>query len=117
MMIILVMMMIITIVVGGGFEHGAIHAAAAASAAPVIGSPLYITKRQLLTRWGRSHMFLERLLKSDPDFPKPVKLGPTETAWWMWSVEAIENYERLCAARSIPARTAAPKRRRRADPA
>ena len=70
---------------GGGLEHGAIHAALAA-AAPA-AAPLYITKRQLCERWGRSHMFLQRLLATDPEFPKPVKLGPTETAWWMWSVD------------------------------
>jgi predicted DNA-binding transcriptional regulator AlpA len=64
----------------------------------------FITKRQLCERWGRSHMFIQRLLESDPDFPRPSKFGPTENAWWMWPVNAIQNYEKLCAARSVPAR-------------
>jgi predicted DNA-binding transcriptional regulator AlpA len=64
-----------------------------------------MTNADLCRRWGRSGMFVTRLLNSDPDFPKPIKLGPNATAWWHWPVEAIQEYERLCAARSIPART------------
>jgi hypothetical protein len=71
--------------------------------------PLYLTKRQLCDRWNRSLKFIERLLESDEQFPRPLRLGPTPNAWLMFKRDEIENYERLCAGRSA----AAPKPRRR----
>ena len=53
----------------------------------------YISAAQLRKyRYGdRSHMWLVRLLKSDPDFPRPVKFGRMN----FYSVEALEAYERF----------------------
>lgn len=52
----------------------------------------FITAPQLRERWGDcSHMFIERLLKSDPTMPRPVKLG---TRYRFFDLAAIERYER-----------------------
>jgi predicted DNA-binding transcriptional regulator AlpA len=51
---------------------------------------LFMSQRSLCERWDRSHMFIQRLLDSDPEFPKPVKLGLAETAWWHWKLSEIE---------------------------
>ena len=49
-------------------------------------------------RWnGRSHMFVERLLKNDPTFPRPFKIGRTR----FWKLSEIEDYERQCIARRV----------------
>jgi predicted DNA-binding transcriptional regulator AlpA len=52
----------------------------------------FITVPQLRTRWGNcSHMFVERLLASDPKFPRPVKLGSRVR---FFALDEIEAYER-----------------------
>ena len=59
-------------------------------------SKKFIGTAQLRSRWNDcSHMFIERRLKSDPTFPKPVKLGGRLR---LWDVDQIEAYERKCAA-------------------
>jgi predicted DNA-binding transcriptional regulator AlpA len=52
----------------------------------------YLTLNQLRERWGNcSHMFVERRLKSDPTFPKPMKLDGRVR---LFALDAIEAYER-----------------------
>ena len=52
----------------------------------------FIRTAQLRKRWGGcSHMFVERRLKSDPTFPKPVKLGGKLR---LWDLDEVEAYER-----------------------
>jgi predicted DNA-binding transcriptional regulator AlpA len=53
--------------------------------------------RQLRERWGGcSHMLIERRLRNDPDFPKPVRLGGGEkgSGWRFFDEAEIESYER-----------------------
>lgn len=55
-------------------------------------STVYLTARQLRDRWGgRSHMFIERLLKNDPTFPRPVRLGGAMRFWRLDEIEAWES--------------------------
>jgi len=55
----------------------------------------YLTTGQLRERYGgRSHMWVERKLKNDPRFPKPIKLGGR---WRFFDLDEIEAYERACA--------------------
>jgi len=57
----------------------------------------YLTAAQLRERYGSvSHMWIERRLKSDPTFPRPVKLGGSGLR--MFDLEQIEVWERACAA-------------------
>jgi predicted DNA-binding transcriptional regulator AlpA len=59
--------------------------------------PVYITTRQLRHRYGGvSHMWIERRLVDDPEFPKPVYLGARR----FWALAAIEVWERTRAAKS-----------------
>jgi predicted DNA-binding transcriptional regulator AlpA len=56
----------------------------------------FIRTNQLRKRWGGcSHMFIERRLKSDPTFPRPVKFGGRLR---LWDLDEVEAYERKCAA-------------------
>jgi hypothetical protein len=59
---------------------------------------------QLRVRYGGvSHMWIERRLASDPDFPKPEISDPQR----LWRITTVEAYERLCATR--------PRKQRRAS--
>jgi predicted DNA-binding transcriptional regulator AlpA len=72
----------------------------------------YLTATQLRARWGGvSHMFLERRLKDDPNFPKPIRLSASASAWRLWALDDVEAYERACATRSVPARKSLKRRR------
>jgi predicted DNA-binding transcriptional regulator AlpA len=52
----------------------------------------YLTAKQLSERWGDcSHMFIERRLASDPNFPKPLRLGGRLR---LFPLDQIESYER-----------------------
>jgi hypothetical protein len=63
---------------------------------PVPHEAVYMSPRQLRRRYGDvSHMWIERRLKNDPDFPRPEYFGPQR----FFKICAIEAYERLCAAR------------------
>jgi predicted DNA-binding transcriptional regulator AlpA len=54
----------------------------------------YLTANQLRERWGGcSHMFIERRISGDPDFPRPVKLGGRKR---FFSLDQVEQYERKC---------------------
>jgi predicted DNA-binding transcriptional regulator AlpA len=57
----------------------------------------FIGIRAVRQRYGdRSHMWVNRKLAGDPDFPKPNKLGGRLR---LWDVDELEQWERLCAAR------------------
>jgi predicted DNA-binding transcriptional regulator AlpA len=57
----------------------------------------YLTVAQLRERYGGvSHMWIERRLKGDPEFPRPVKLGSSLLR--MFDLDEIETYERACTA-------------------
>jgi hypothetical protein len=60
-------------------------------AKPVPTGAKFITVPQLCERWGGlSHMFVERRLREDPNFPKPQRLGRLR----VFDVPTIEAYER-----------------------
>lgn len=53
----------------------------------------YLTFNQLRARWGNcSAMFVERKLKSDPKFPKPMRPGGSRIRFF--DEGEIEQYER-----------------------
>jgi len=54
----------------------------------------YITRKQLQERWSCSHMFIERQVKINPNFPKYSRLGDGPLAQRQWLIEDIEVYER-----------------------
>jgi hypothetical protein len=65
---------------------------------PPVGT-VYLTVAQLRQRYGSvSHMWVERKLKSDPDFPRPVTFG---SSFRFFRFDEIEAYERLCATKAI----------------
>ncbi len=72
-----------------------------------------LTSKQLRHRWGDvSHMFLERRLKKDPAFPRPIKIGSSRIR--LWDEAEIEAYERQCARAVQPEQEVTePNRRRR----
>jgi predicted DNA-binding transcriptional regulator AlpA len=52
---------------------------------------LWLSAGQLRKRYGGvSFMWIERRLKSDPQFPKPRKFGRLR----FWRIDQIEAYER-----------------------
>ena len=55
----------------------------------------FLTSSQLRIRYGgRSDMWLDRLMKRDVTFPRPVYIG----RYRYWNLDAIEKYERAVAA-------------------
>jgi len=58
---------------------------------------VYINARQLRDRYGGvSHMWIERKLTSDPEFPTPTYFGTRR----YWTLAEIEAWERVAAKRS-----------------
>ena len=57
---------------------------------PPPASAVWLSAPQVCDRFGRSHMWLERRLKEDEDFPRPTKFGRLR----FFRLEAIEDYER-----------------------
>jgi predicted DNA-binding transcriptional regulator AlpA len=56
----------------------------------------YLTLQQLCTRWGdRSRMFVERRLRNDPDFPRPIRLGSGRIR--LFDEAEVEDYEKRSA--------------------
>jgi predicted DNA-binding transcriptional regulator AlpA len=54
----------------------------------------YLTMRQLCQRWGgASFMFVERKMKKDPRFPRPIRPGGSRLR--LFDEEQIETYERI----------------------
>ncbi len=50
----------------------------------------YLTDRQLGARWGVHHLTIRRWQRTDPEFPRPVKLTPGCTRWKLSEIEAWE---------------------------
>ena len=58
---------------------------------------VYISAPQVCDRYGgRSHMWLERMLKRDPKFPRPKYFG----RWRFFKIEELVAWERQAAAKS-----------------
>jgi len=53
-------------------------------------SEIYVTDRQIGARYGVHHLTPRRWLKSDPTFPKPIRLTPGCTRWKLSDIEAWE---------------------------
>ncbi len=59
---------------------------------PLPDGAVWMTTPQLLRRYGgRSAMWLWRKLRDDPDFPKPIYMGPKNR---MFSVAECDAYDR-----------------------
>lgn len=57
---------------------------------------VYITTQQLRDRYGgMSHMWLERKVRDDPDFPRPTYIGRLR----FFKIDEVEAYERACVKR------------------
>jgi predicted DNA-binding transcriptional regulator AlpA len=57
---------------------------------------VYITTRQLRHRYGGvSHMWIERRMADDPNFPKPLYFGARR----FWALAELEAWERATAAK------------------
>ena len=55
---------------------------------------VYISAPQVCDRYGgRSHMWLERMLKRDPKFPRPKYFG----RWRFFKIEELVAWERAAA--------------------
>jgi hypothetical protein len=55
----------------------------------------YLTSTQIRERYGnRSEMWLERILKTDDAFPRPIRIG----RYRYWDLAKLETYEREVAA-------------------
>lgn len=68
-----------------------------AVAKPVAAGAVWLTTAQLKARYGNvSHMFLERLMKRDPTFPRPTTFG---SSFRFWLLSELEAWERACAAK------------------
>ena len=50
----------------------------------------YISDRDLAARYGVHHLTPRRWLKTDPIFPKPLRLTPGCTRWRLSDIEAWE---------------------------
>jgi hypothetical protein len=58
------------------------------------GGRVFLTVRQLCRRWGDTcHMFVVRRRKSDPDFPRPYRIGKGHIHFF--ALDEIERYEEL----------------------
>ena len=55
----------------------------------------YLGINDLCERWSCSHMTVERLASTDPDFPTCIKLGPSHWAHRKWRLDEIERWERV----------------------
>jgi predicted DNA-binding transcriptional regulator AlpA len=51
----------------------------------------FITVRQLVERWACSRQTIERLARTDPDFPRFYKIGTNKRTA---RVDEVEKYER-----------------------
>jgi hypothetical protein len=78
---------------------------------PLPADAVFMSSAELRNRYGgRSHMWLNRRLANDLDFPRPEITDPQR----FWRIATVEAYEKLCAARPRVRRTTPPKISRRA---
>jgi hypothetical protein len=69
---------------------------------PLLETVVFLTAPQVCQRYGnRSHMWLERLLVSDPSFPRPAKFGQKKNSWRFFKLAELEQWERTKTARVI----------------
>jgi predicted DNA-binding transcriptional regulator AlpA len=60
---------------------------------------VFASVAQVRARYGGvSHMWIERHLQDDPDFPKPIYIGRLR----FFKISDLEYYEKLCAKRPAP---------------
>jgi predicted DNA-binding transcriptional regulator AlpA len=58
----------------------------------------FLNAAEVLERYGfRSQMWLRRMLQTDDDFPRPLKLGP-KGRFRLWSIKELIKYEKQQAA-------------------
>lgn len=70
--------------------------------AQVADADEYLTSTQVRERYGqRSEMWLSRILKDDPLFPRPIFVG----RFRFWSIASLSKYEREVAAQRANPRT------------
>jgi prophage regulatory protein len=50
----------------------------------------YLTDRQIGVRYAVHHLTPRRWLKTDPTFPRPIRLTPGCTRWKLSDIEAWE---------------------------
>ena len=55
---------------------------------------MYCADKDLATRFGVSRQTIWRLVKSDPKFPKPIRLTAGCTRWQLSEIEAWETSKR-----------------------
>jgi predicted DNA-binding transcriptional regulator AlpA len=61
----------------------------------------YLTAPQVCQRYGGvSHMWLQRVLDSDPTFPRPAKFGHKKNSWRFFKISELVEWERAQAARA-----------------
>jgi hypothetical protein len=66
---------------------------------PAPDASAYLTAPQVCQRYGnRSHMWLVRILASDPTFPRPSKFGQMPNSWRFFKIAELEQWERAQAA-------------------
>ena len=58
---------------------------------------MYFADKDLAIRFGMSRQTIWRVVKSDPTFPKPIRLTPGCTRWLLSEVEAWEASKRITA--------------------
>ncbi len=51
---------------------------------------IYVTDRQIGERFGVHHLTPRRWAKTDPTFPKPIRLTPGTSRWRLSDIEAWE---------------------------
>ena len=69
---------------------------------PEPGTKRYITMPGLQERWDCSAMFIERRLRADPKFPRPIRFSQSPYAHRRFVIAEIEQYEREQAGRAAP---------------
>ncbi len=55
----------------------------------------YVSDRDMSVRFGISRQTIWRLVKSDPKFPKPIRLSAGCTRWQLSEIEAWEDSKRI----------------------
>lgn len=62
-----------------------------------MGCTMFVSDKQLATRYGVTRPTIWRWVKTDPTFPRPVSLSPGCTRWKAADVEAWEESREVAA--------------------
>lgn len=54
-------------------------------------SETYLSDRKVAALYGVHHLTVRRWVKSDPTFPKPVRLSPGTVRWKLTELQAWER--------------------------